>query len=360
MEFNQENRSFCTPSAVLDTVAEQLADVDLTLPDYCPDIEKILKCTLTPKIQSRTLSGGQLQIDGFCTVNVMYVESINKSVRCCEQSVNFSQSFSVKDAPDNPVIITKTKSEYINCRALSPRRLVMHGAFSLYAKVFSKIQTSIFTPPENIETFKKAVTCADLKSFCQEQFSVCEEISVGEKPQIESILHSDVSVGVTDAKAVTGKLMLNGELNLKLLYLTNVESGETGKLDYLLPFNKIIDCDGIDENTINCVSCDVMSYDIRLKNDMLSEKPSVILDVKLCVTEEGYITHEEEVVCDAYSTEFSSLPEFEQLRITGEVVPLNESHMEKLSVKVDDGKISKILDIFTDQITAESSHDDRG
>ena len=26
MEFNQENRSFCTPSAVLDTVAEQLAD----------------------------------------------------------------------------------------------------------------------------------------------------------------------------------------------------------------------------------------------------------------------------------------------------------------------------------------------
>ena len=95
MELNQENRSFCTPSAVLDTVAEQLADVDLTLPDYCPDIEKILKCTLTPKIQSRTLSGGQLQIDGFCTVNVMYVESIKKSVRCCEQSVNFSQNFSV-------------------------------------------------------------------------------------------------------------------------------------------------------------------------------------------------------------------------------------------------------------------------
>lgn len=57
MEFNQDNRSFCTTVAVLDTVAEQLADVDLTLPDYCPDIEKILKCTLIPKIQTRTLSG---------------------------------------------------------------------------------------------------------------------------------------------------------------------------------------------------------------------------------------------------------------------------------------------------------------
>ena len=42
MEFNQENRTFRAPSTVLDTVAEQLTDVDLTLPDYCPDIEKIL------------------------------------------------------------------------------------------------------------------------------------------------------------------------------------------------------------------------------------------------------------------------------------------------------------------------------
>ena len=46
MEFNQENRFFCTGISVLDTVAEQLADVDLTLPDYCPDIEKILKCDI--------------------------------------------------------------------------------------------------------------------------------------------------------------------------------------------------------------------------------------------------------------------------------------------------------------------------
>jgi hypothetical protein len=39
MEFNQDNRSFCTTVAVLDTVAEQLADVDLTLPGYRKNFE---------------------------------------------------------------------------------------------------------------------------------------------------------------------------------------------------------------------------------------------------------------------------------------------------------------------------------
>lgn len=361
MEFNQDSRSFCTPVTVLDTVAEQLADVDLTLPDYCPDIEKILKCTLTPKIQSKTLSGGQLQVDGYCVVNVLYVESINKTIRCCEQSVNFSQSFSVKETPDNPVIITKTKSEYINCRALSPRRLVMHGAFSLYAKVYSTNKTSIYSPSDNnLETNKKSVRCADLKSFCQEQFNVCEEISVSDKPAIETILHTDVGVSITDAKAVTGKLMVNGEINLRMFYLSDVESGATGKIDYLLPFNQIIDCEGIDENTINNVTCDVMSYDIRLKNDMLSEKPAIILDVKLCVTEEGYIINDEEVTVDAYSVFCASNPEFEQLKIINEVSPVSENYIEKLSVKVDDGKISKILDIYADYVSADGQPCENG
>ena len=133
MEFNSDSRSFCLPVTVLDTVAEQLADVDLTLPDYCPDIEKILKCTLVPQIQTKSLSGGQLQIEGSCSVGVLYVESEHKTIRCCEQSVNFSQSFSVRDTSDNFAVITKTKPEYINCRALSPRRLVIHGAFSVRA-----------------------------------------------------------------------------------------------------------------------------------------------------------------------------------------------------------------------------------
>lgn len=359
MDINQENRSFCTPVTVLDTVAEQLADVDLTLPDYCPDIEKILKCTLKPKIQSKSLSGGQLQVDGYCIVNVLYVESIKKTVRCCEQSVNFSQCFSVKETPDNPVIMTSTKSEYINCRALSPRRLVMHGAFSLYAKVFTVSKTEIYCPDEemHLETNTKTIGCANLKSFCQEQFNVCEDISVSEKPAIETILQSDVGASISEAKAVTGKLMINGEINLKLLYLTNVESGETEKIDYLLPFNQIIDCEGIDENTVNCVSCDVLSYDIRLKNDVLSEKPAIVLDVKLCVTEEGYIVNDESVIVDAYSVEYASHPEFEQLKTMNEITPLTESHMEKVSVNVDDGKISKIVNISCDSITAEGSSD---
>lgn len=354
MENNQDTKALCLPSVVLDTVAEQLADVDLTLPDYCPDIEKILKCKLCPKLQSKSLSGGQLQIDGYCVVTVLYVEGEKKTIRCCEQTVSFSQSFTLRETPDDPVIITSTKPEYINCRALSPRRLVMHGAFSLYAKVLGCSRTALYSPDdEQLEARTAKVRCANLKSLCQEQFSVYEEISTADKPPVEALLYTSLDASVTDSKAVTGKLMINGELDLRLFYLSDIQTGETAKLDYILPFSQIIDCEGIDEETVNLISVELMSYDVRLKNDMLSDSPSLSVEAKLCITEQGYILSDEEIVTDAYSVKNASSPCFEQLSLTEAAAPVSESFIEKLSVKVDDGRLLKILDIFPDSVTAD-------
>lgn len=361
MEQNQQSRSFCAPEAVLDTVAEQLTDLDLTLPDYCPDIEKILKCTLTPKIQSKSLSGGQVQVDGFCVINVLYVESGRRTIRCCEQSVNFSQSFAVRETPEEYAVMTKTKPEYINCRALSPRRLVMHGAFSLYVRVLERACTALFTPEdESLEVLEQQTALCDLRGFCQEQFTVSEEVSVADKPAVEAVLLSDVSACVTLEKAVSGKLMLGGELNLRLFYLSDIESGETAKLDYVIPFTQIIDCDGADEDTQVILHTEVMSYDVRLKSDILSDKPALALDCKLCVTAEAFLPREEKLITDAYSTAFLSAPVFSRLKTLGEVVPVDESGMEKLSVAVENGSIGKILDLYADSVTVEAAPTDEG
>ena len=361
MEQNQQSRSFCLPEAVLDTVAEQLADLDVTLPDYCPDIEKILKCTLTPKISSKSLSGGQVQVDGFCVVNVLYVESTHKTVRCCEQSVNFTQSFALSKTPEEFAVLTRTKPEYVNCRALSPRRLVMHGAFSLYVRVLAKAKTELFAPEDDsLETLTRSVELCDLRGFGQEQFTVSEEVSVADKPSVEATLLSDVSASVSIDKAVSGKLMLSGELNLRLFYLSDVETGETSKLDYLIPFTQIIDCSGADEDTRNILNCEVMSYDVRLKNDMLSDRPSLAVDCRLCVTVEAYEPKTEELVTDAYSTEYLSAPSFAQIRTLSDISELDESGMEKLSVSVEDGGVSKILDLYADSVSLDTAPSEEG
>ena len=345
MEFNLKKTSVGMLMSTLDAVSEQPVDIDFTLPDYCPDIEKILRCKITPKIYNRNLSGGQLQIDGTTVVTILYTDSKN-SVRACEQSIPFNTSFSLKEIPDNPVIETYTKCEYLNCRPLSQRRLTVHGAFSLYAKVGSKGAVELFSPENDadLEFNTKKITVSALTALCQEQFSAGDEIQIVNKPPVELVLDSEVRANVTDYKIIPDKLMFNGDMNVRLIYLSSADAITPQQIDYVIPFSKIVDCHGLSENTTASIKLSLLSYDIRLKSDILSETPVVNVDSRLCVTVAGFTPEDVEIVLDAYSTDFPV--ELEKARVTVPVQTsvIEDTFMLKDSVELSDCDISEIID----------------
>lgn len=353
MEFKLDTKQIGTEHICLDTVSEQPVDLDFTLPDYCPDIEKILKCTLSTQIYNRNLTGGQLIIDGMSVVQVLYVDSIKGNIRSCEQTVPFSSAFNLSEPTENYIILSDTKTEYINCRALSPRKLVLHGAFTLYAKVISKSYENLYikSNESDLEIKTDKITCCDLNALCQEMFSVSEDISVENKPSIEAILSKKVTTEITDVRIISGKIMINGDINLKLLYLSDLETGEPQQLDYMLPFNRIIDCDTVNEHTDANINVQVLSYDIRLKSEMLSESVVIALDVKLMASITGYTTVEENVIIDAYSTKYVTDLEYSKPILKINTANIKETLMKKSSLNLGDTKISKIIDLYNDNST---------
>jgi hypothetical protein len=350
MEFNLKKRSIGSLTTALDNVSEQPVDIDFILPDYCPDIEKILRCKMVPKIYNCNLSGGQLQIDGTTIVTVLYVDGQHKNIRACEQSVPFNSVFSVKDIPESYIVEATAKPEYVNCRALSPRRLAIHGAFSLYGKVMCKSTIDLFSPSEdcNLQCKTKDLPCSSLVALCQEQFSAGDEISINNKPPIEVVLNSDVKATITDFKSIPNKLMLNGELSVKLLYLSNVETGEPQQIDCVIPYSHIIDCENITDNITVIPTVDVLSYDVRLKSDMLSESPIVAVDAKLCITARGYELTNVPVVTDAYSTEYITVIQQARTTVMSEIATLKDSFIQKSEVPLEGTDISSICDISND------------
>ena len=113
-------------------------DIDFTLTDYCPDVQKIIKCLIKPNINSRNISGGQINIEGTAQIKILYIDADAQILRCCENSVPFSGSIDIKNNPENAILHTFIKTEYINCRAVSPRKIDLHGALSICSKVYEK------------------------------------------------------------------------------------------------------------------------------------------------------------------------------------------------------------------------------
>ena len=50
MDYTAERSSLSAMELIYDGCQEQSVDLDLTLPDYCPDIQRILKCQVYPRI----------------------------------------------------------------------------------------------------------------------------------------------------------------------------------------------------------------------------------------------------------------------------------------------------------------------
>ncbi|MCL2109312.1 MAG: hypothetical protein FWH20_08215, partial [Oscillospiraceae bacterium] len=71
MELKLNKEPVFLGEVVYDGQTEQGVEFDYVLPDYFPDIFKVLKCTLTPSIISYSISGSQLFCDGVVYIKVL-------------------------------------------------------------------------------------------------------------------------------------------------------------------------------------------------------------------------------------------------------------------------------------------------
>lgn len=353
MDYALKSRSIKAATELLDTVSQQAVDLDFTLPDYCADIEKILKCSLTPKIYTRSLSAGQLRIDGASVVRILYCDSNKSALRCCEQTLPFSATFPVNSEAGDHIIQASAKPEYLNCRALTPRRLTVHGAFSLHAAVIAGTSLDIFeenNSPELQTKCEKEQIC-ELCEFSQDQFSVSEAVSLNAKSPVESIVRSELYAAITDSKHTGDKLMLKGEMTLRMLYICDAATGATDQFIYVFPFTQMLQ--GADPDCeITDIRLDVLSYEILLRSEPLSEDPVISLEAKLCASLMGYKPAEISYISDAYSTTQQTEPEYNTLTLCRDILPISASPTVKATLSLGDQNVQKIVDIFADESTA--------
>ena len=214
MKYQLKNEKYPVRETVSESTCEQPVDLDFTLPDYCPDIEKILKCRICPFVTSKSVSGDKLNVDGGAVIRLYYLDSKKQAIRICEHTSPFSCSFKLKDQCSEPTAKVKIRTEYINCRALSPRRLDIHGAFTVGVKVIDKTETRVCThiQGDDIEQKKTDIAYSSPETLTQQQFSVTEVLETSQSgPAVQTVIRSDIRVVSKDKTVNGGKLMYKGE-----------------------------------------------------------------------------------------------------------------------------------------------------
>lgn len=355
MEYNLIKKSIPTLSFALNTVSEQPVDIDLTLPDYCPDIERILRCCLIPKVYLANVNGDRLNVEGGACVRILYLDSEHGCIRSFEHTTPFSESLPLKDGCDDCAVYVDTKPEYINCRALSPRKLSLHGAFSLYAKVAVKAPMEYYTYEEadDLQVKSEELSASSLRGLCCDSFGIQEDISPG-GAEVAALLNHRLTAKITELKAIYNKIMLSGELRLDLMYLSDADKKEVRCMTYTLPVSRVVDCDGVEENSVIDGRLDVLSYDVHLSDDALGGAAVIALDAKLCFNAMCYEEADISVVSDAFSVERDTESSYTALSCRKDVGCFTYTDTGKATVNIEEG-VSRVIDVHSERVAVSAA-----
>ncbi len=360
MDYSMDKQTISVKEIIFDGCQEQSVDLDFALPDYCPDIQRILKCQVYPKIQSKNISGDRLDVDGTVVVKLLYVDAVKMAIRCCDHTVPFSTSFNLKREAENAVAFTDIRVDYMNCRAISQRRLDIHGAFSVCAKVIEKgTQDIVFDiPSDDIEERKVKSVASRLNAIGQQQFSINEVLEIGSgKPLAESIIRTDIKAILNDYKPIDNKVIIKGEIMLKILYITNIDTGEMETMEYSIPMSQIVDVDFITEDDVCNINLEVLNYDVNIKSDSSGENNLFDLDMKLSVIVVSFKDEEIDLITDIYSTEYEIEPSYKNTSISKILDFVNDVCTEKTNIDLEEQGISKIIDVWNEIISVSTRND---
>ncbi len=354
MDYLLKKDNFPVCEEILRQSSEQPVDLDFSLPDYCPDIERILKCRLCPTVTSKNITSDRLDVDGTAVIRLYYLDSKKQAIRLCEHSSPFSCSFDLKGLSQDRAASVRIKTEYLNCRAVGPRRLDIHGAFTVTAIVCEKGMQQYCNDIEGVDIQQKkhTETVSTLQGLGQQQFTLSEVLDIGQgKATPESILRSELCVVTRESKAINDKLMLKADADLRILYVTDVESGAQDYMSFNIPITQVIDVPGITESTINDIKLEVLSNNVSLKSEFDEGSTLVSLEARLSAVVFAYEDHTTELVDDAYSTDHELQLGFQKVPVRKLISELNMNNSVRGEINTGDNNITKVIDLWCDNLS---------
>ncbi len=305
MELQIKKQNLPISEIVFDNQCEQPVECDILLPDYCPDVQRILSCELRCLIGECSAQQQRISINGELRLNILYV-SDSGQLRGMEQKVPFTRHLESKVLLQDPMIEVLCKQDYLNCRAVSSRRLEVRGAVSLKVRAINcgKVELLEDAEGEGIQLKKTAMNLNSCVSAGESDFLIREELELGNRLPIAQILSSRVQAQLSDYKLISDKIVSKGELQLQLLYLPLSSDEQEGPqtLEYSLPISQIISAAAVKEDSDICLSYEVSGWDLQPKADLDGEMKVLALEVKVRAVASIHQSQSFQLVQDAYST----------------------------------------------------------
>ncbi len=335
-----------TEEIIYSGLQEQGVELDYILPDYFPDIFRLVRCEVIPTVADYSVMGSTLSYELCCEIRLIYCGEESSSLQCITQKQTYTKTVELGKAPECPEAVISPKTDHVNFRAVNKRRLDVRGAVSVKICVSGEKKQEIICDAfgMNIQLKKMPMKYTSQKICADKTIQLSEEMEIpATQPPIISIIRCDTKISVIEKKIISGKLLAKGDVSVKILYAAE---NSPEPLELTLPFSQIVDMDGIDETFICNVTAKTASCNTTLTADKNGENRSLRIEPEIRLICRCIKISEVMAVCDAYSTIYPCESEFSEIHTKNAPVVYAESFRHTTQLSEGDSVPAKIFSMW--------------
>lgn len=357
MQLTTGNQLYDGFEQIMETNHECPVDTEYNLPDYCADIQKILKCIVTPEIVSTAVIGDSLSVDGAADIRVLYLDAKGECVRGFDTKKEFSFTVRLNGSPEGANAVVRPYVQHVTCRAMNARRVDMHITLGFAVSVTAVRRTELAecVNHEWIEARTESYDVSRAAGCCTHTFILEENIELQNgKPPVETILRRSVRYQIDSVQVHTGEAVVSGKACVEILYRTFSDSAVPERMACELPFTQTVECAGVDEDSAAQVCCPGGECTIQPREDSVGEytilnlylKPTFSIRFsKLCTVR---------TVCDAFAIQGVLTAKYKNASLERMETASPRTIKVKDTVRIPENDLERVLDIWCDALSLSS------
>lgn len=322
MQNNENTKGSAMPVKVFEDTSYNEISAEYNLPDYLPDVNRLLKVSAKIFEISHFLSGDTLEYDGKLKCSLLYATG-DGHLKNAEFERDFSGNTAVSGTSGDCDIRFDANIAAVSCRLQNPRKLTAKIKLSLSSTVDCQVSTlpdivGKLTAEEERALQAQTHTSVGVTVRKAEDAPkpISEDLELDASlPSIEEIVSVDMEPLITDLRTTDGKTAYKGEIVTEILYLVHADDGMPTEIPRFASFSARIPidgefpADGIGERPVMKAHVSIDHLEFRPQQNAFGENRTAELDFDYTIYVDYYCNEETVITTDMYSTEYESTPE---------------------------------------------------
>lgn len=277
MSINIERKTLNLKKCSINENISKWIEQDIIVPDTKPDAVKIINVMVTPYVTDTQVLDGKIKVNGKINYFIIYQVSDNLfNNRGLFVSYPYTEVLSVDGLTKNMNVSIRPVTKNVIYSLPNERKISVKSEIMFKLRCHNPLTVNIINRFE----CDKDVEC----KMCQSEFNNItntktniitskEDIMLPKEAEdFFEILRVRVNVVNTEYKESFNKIMVKGDLDLRIIYLSEKKEEPFKTYNTMIPFSSMVELDNIKDKSKFNIEYIVKDFEIRQNPDIVSTK----------------------------------------------------------------------------------------